>query len=137
MSLLQHEQSQVFASPLPCAVGAADCAAPSLFFIGQESPLQQSQLSQHDALSAPAPSFFFSGHESPEQQQHDATADAENVARENASAAIDSPRTAKMAKAIKIDLFMIYYLSNVETSKHEPLRFDDKFNDVDFDVFRS
>ncbi|MBA3770173.1 MAG: hypothetical protein H0X08_06720 [Blastocatellia bacterium] len=51
---------------LGLAAGAAEVSPSILFdFIGHESPLQQSDLSQHDAASLPAPSFFVIGHESP------------------------------------------------------------------------
>jgi len=50
-------------------------AEASPFFIGHESPLQQSQLSQHEAVSVAEvvldASLFFRGQESPLQQQHD------------------------------------------------------------------
>jgi hypothetical protein len=93
---LQQEQLQLFVPAVSALCLASRCvalaaAAPSFimghdsasaifmpvadaspcFFIGQESPPQQSQLSQHDAVSLPAASFFFIGHESSLQQPHD------------------------------------------------------------------
>jgi hypothetical protein len=98
-SLLQQGQSQLFASP-PCDLSFFV----SPFFIGQESPLQQSQLSQHEAVSLPDASFFFIGQESPLQQQHAAALVAVEVVREYAKAAIEK------AKNASIDIARISFL---------------------------
>jgi len=86
----------------------------SFFIIGQLSPLQQSQLSQHDIASfadAFFASLFFIGHESPLQQQHDiATADENDVpVVEYATIPRAKTRTAAVTKNILvfISLFSI------------------------------
>lgn len=107
-SLLQHEQSQLFASvllSLASAFGA--CIVLSFFFIGQESPLQQSQLSQHEAVSLPDESFFFIGQESPLQQQQDIADAVELLVVVNANVTIPSPMTSIVAIASIIFFFMI------------------------------
>jgi hypothetical protein len=129
LSLLQQEQSQLFASALvslasalgpltasafifigqdaPSAIFVPDTVACSDFFIGQESPVQQSQSSQHEAISLLDVSFFFIGHESPLQQQHDTVVADEMVVLVNAKAAIESPKTINAAIASIIFFFMI------------------------------
>src|SRR5215210_3245723 len=62
--IIGHEAASIFMT-LPSA---------SFAIIGHEapSPLQQSQSSQQESASLPEASLFFSGQESPLQQQHDA-----------------------------------------------------------------
>jgi len=105
----QHEQSQVFVSP--AAVGttgvtlSADCP---FVFIGQLSPLQQSQLSQQDLASIDTLSLSFIGQESPLQQQQDIACVPERVlAYANAAKLI--PRTI-MAAMIRSNFFFILFL---------------------------
>jgi len=97
---LQHGQSQLFASPLGVL------ALVPFDFIGHESPLQQSQLSQHDAVSLPDASCFFIGQESPLQQQQAAAALTVPLVRTYANAAIDRASRAKTANAIMILFFI-------------------------------
>jgi len=63
----QHGQQQL-AAVLVASLSATStiwvCSASALCFIGHESPLQQSQVSQHEAVSLPDESFVFIGHES-------------------------------------------------------------------------
>lgn len=80
-----------------------------VFFIGHESPLQQSQLSQHEAVSLLDASFFFIGHESPLQQQHDTAVEVDSVVLVNAKATMDSPKT--ITTAIASIIFFFIFLS--------------------------
>ncbi|MGH9819289.1 MAG: hypothetical protein ACRD43_03895, partial [Pyrinomonadaceae bacterium] len=76
-------------------------------FIGHESPLQQSQSSQHEAVSLPVASFFFIGHESPLQQQQDiAVLVRADGVKANAAMPIPSTRIAKMLKNTFLFIFI-------------------------------
>jgi len=131
MSCLQQEQSQLFVPAVSAfclaSISVALGAAPSFimghdsasdifvpvagvspcFFIGQESPPLQSQLSQHDAVSLPAASLFFIGHESPLQQHDTAVWEAVPVpVKANANTPTANISIAKMLNSIFFFIFI-------------------------------
>jgi len=120
------QQSQLPQQLWPSAVEEAAAAAPSLFFIGHESPQHSQHVCSavaamvswppwffmgHDLLACSpfslCPPFAFIGHESPSFLQQEAVVDALSFVCVYAKAAIASANTAAMAIIEMIFFFIL------------------------------